>query len=334
MPLFKIADFNPNYKQEAFDGEDVKGIDVYAGGNNEKIGTIYDVLVDQTGQFRYFVIDTGFWIFGKKVLLPVARCRVDVNGQRLYATGLTNKHQAEQLPEYNDSMTVDYDYEERVRHIYRTPSVESSLPLEASLPVEASRSVEAPTQSVQPRPVSHQPRPAQPQPRPAQPRPAQPRPAAHDRQSYTYAHEPSLYQMSDQDHQKLRLYEERLVTSKSRRKAGEVTVGKHVETETATASVPVEKERVVIERTTPDKSRTSVVPGDVDFREGEVAHMEVYEEDADIRKQAFVREEVNVRKEVKRDTVDTTETLRREELDVNAQGRPVVERSDHRPNSR
>jgi uncharacterized protein (TIGR02271 family) len=310
MPLFKIADFNPNYRQEAFDGQEVKGLDVYAGGNNEKIGTIDDVLVDQTGRFRYFVIDTGFWIFGKKVLLPVARCRVDVNAQRIYATGLTNKHQAEQLPEYNDNMTVDYDYEERVRGVYRTPAVETPLP------VEASRSVETIPQPATPRPLSHQ-----------------PRPAAYDRQTYTYDREPALYQMSDRDHQTLRLYEERLVTSKSRRKTGEVSVGKHVETQTASVSVPVEKERVVIERTTPDE-RTRINPGTVDFREGEVARMDVYEEDAQIAKQPFVREEVNIRKEVQQDTVDATETLRREELDVNAQGRSVIDRSERHPNSR
>lgn len=316
MPLFKISDFNPNYREEAFDGEDVKGLDVYAGGNHEKIGTIDDVLVDQTGRFRYFVIDTGFWVFGKKVLLPVARCRVDVNAQRIYATGLTSKHQAEQLPEYNDNMTVDYDYEERVRGIYRTPVVETSLPVETSPLIEASRTVETIPQPATPHSVSHQ-----------------ARPVTYDRQTYTYDREPALYQMSDRDHQKLRLYEERLVTSKSRRKTGEVSVGKHVETQTASVSVPVEKERVVIERTTPDE-RTRINPGTVDFREGEVARMEVYEEDAQIAKQPFVREEVNIRKEVQQDTVDATETLRREELDIDAQGRSVLERSDRYPDRR
>jgi stress response protein YsnF len=41
--------------------------------------------------------------------------------RRIYATGISSKEQAEKLPEYDDSMTVDYDYEERVRHVYRTP---------------------------------------------------------------------------------------------------------------------------------------------------------------------------------------------------------------------
>ena len=63
----------------------------------------------------------------------------------------------------------------------------------------------------------------------------------------------------------------------------------------------------------------------VDFHEGEVARIEVYEETADIHKEAYVREQVNVRKEVDRDTVDAEEQLRREELDIKTQGTPIVE---------
>jgi uncharacterized protein (TIGR02271 family) len=133
--------------------------------------------------------------------------------------------------------------------------------------------------------------------------------------------------MNDRDHQTLKLYEERLIANKNRVKTGEVSVGKHVESETARVSVPVEKERVIVERTTPADAGTVVSPDANVFREGEVARMEVYEETADIQKKAFVREEVNVRKEVKHDTVNTSEQIRREELDVDTQGRPVVEKN-------
>ncbi len=311
MPLIKIADFNPNYRQDAFDGEDVKGLDVYAGKTAEKIGTIHDVLVDEQGRFRYFVIDTGFWIFGKQVLLPVGRCRVDAVARRIYATGIATKEQAEKLPEYQEGMTVDYAYEERVRHVYRTPTVQ------ASAPVEAPSVLRETYQSPQPKSV--------PQPRhTSQPIPSsnQAHAANYDHNSYTYEHEPSLYQMNEQDHQKLRLYEERLVANKSRHKTGDVAIGKRIETETARVSVPVEKERVVIERTTPEAG-TTVTPSNLDFREGEVVHMNVYEETADIRKQAFVREEVSIRKEVERDTVEAKEVLRREELEVDVDGKPL-----------
>jgi stress response protein YsnF len=54
--------------------------------------------------------------------------------------------------------------------------------------------------------------------------------------------------------------------------------------------------------------------------------MEVYEETADIDKQAFVREEVNIKKEVQRDTVDATEQVRREELDVDVDNESIIDR--------
>lgn len=321
MPLFKIEDFNPNYRKEAFDGGDVKGLDVHAGRTDEKIGSIHDVLVDEAGRFRYFVIDTGFWIFGKKVLLPVGRCRVDTAAQRIHAIGIATKEQAEKLPEYDDSMTVDYDYEEKVRHVYRTPTPEALVPVEVSLPVESPRVLGVTSQAAIPHPLSHQPSMAASNSVPVS---HQPRSATYDRNTYTYEQEPSLYQMNEQEHQTFRLYEERLIANKSRRQTGEVAIGKRVESEVARVSVPVEKERIVIERQSPDAVGTRVTPSDLEFKEGEVVHMRVYEETADITKQAFVREEVNVRKEVERDTVDVTETLRREELEVDVNGKPVL----------
>jgi uncharacterized protein (TIGR02271 family) len=138
-----------------------------------------------------------------------------------------------------------------------------------------------------------------------------------------------------QDDEAIRLYEERLLVDKTRQKSGEVVLGKHVETETARISVPVEKERIVVERVNADEIGRPVTPGEADFQDGEVVRMEVYEETADVQKEAFVREEVNLRKEVSREVVDVEETTRREELDVNVQGNPVVDnRGDRRPNDR
>lgn len=145
-----------------------------------------------------------------------------------------------------------------------------------------------------------------------------------DRNTYTYAQDQDLYDTSAHADRTIKLYEERLVTNKQRQKTGEVAIGKHVETETARVSVPIEKERVVIERVTPQDTDKAVDPGTVNFREGEVAHVEIYEETPDIHKEAFVREEVRVTKVVKQKTVDAQETVRREELDIDTQGRPIV----------
>ncbi len=126
---------------------------------------------------------------------------------------------------------------------------------------------------------------------------------AYNRETYNYQ-EPDLYGLNEQKHQTIKLYEERLIAHKNRVKAGEVTVGKHIETETAQVSVPLQKERVVIERVTPTTENRVVDSQEVQFQEGEVARIEVYEETPEIRKEAFVREEVRVRKVVDSNTVE------------------------------
>jgi uncharacterized protein (TIGR02271 family) len=266
MALYKLQDFDPNYK-EVFGGEDIKEMSLYTQGG-DKIGSVHDALVDHEGRFRYLVIDTGPIFLGKKVLLPIGLSRLDYNQKRVYVDGLS-KEQVENLPQYDENMTVDYDYEEQVRTAYRAPEAKN---------------------------------------------------VAYNKDTYNYQNDASLYNLNDQDHSNIKLYEERLITSKSRIKSGEVSVGKHIETETAKVSVPVEKERVVIERTTPTGEATVVDPSTVNFAEGEVARVELYEEQAEIHKEAYVREEVKVKKIVEQDTVEAKETVRREELDVDTQG--------------
>jgi uncharacterized protein (TIGR02271 family) len=130
---------------------------------------------------------------------------------------------------------------------------------------------------------------------------------------------------NEQYHQTLRLYEERLIANKHRVKTGEVAVGKHIETETARVTVPIEKERVVIERFQPIETGTLVDPNELRFQEGEVARIEVFQETPEIHKEAYVREEVRVRKVIDRDMVEAQDIIRREELDVDTAGNlPLV----------
>jgi uncharacterized protein (TIGR02271 family) len=299
MALLKLQDFDPDYK-ETFGGDDIKGLDVYtdASATEEKIGSVTDVLVDEQGHFRYLVVDLGFWVFGKKVMLPIGRSRVDYNAHRVYALGMS-KEQAEALPEFNERLALDYDHEEQVRGVYRNSAGIGSTPVEAAAPTAESFATTPGTLG-----------------------------NTYDRDTYNYDREPDLYALNDRDHQTFKLYQERLIANKTRVKTGEVAVGKRVETETARASVPIEKERVVIERVTPTDAGAVIAPGEVAFGEGEVARIEVYEETPDIHKEAFVREEVRVKKVVDRDTVNAEETLRREELDINTDGQPVVRDGD------
>jgi uncharacterized protein (TIGR02271 family) len=286
MPLHKLSDFDPNYK-ETFGGEDVVGLNLYTEGERE-IGPVVDVLVDDEAHFRYLVINTGVDTAGKQILLPIGLSRIEYSTQRVYVDGLS-KEQVERLPEYSDRYTVDYDYEERVRDVYR-PQISS---LESSATLSGT--------------------------------------PAYDRNSYNYQQDASLYDLNEQNHQTFRLYQERLIASKNRIKTGEVAIGKHIETETERVSVPLEKERVVIERVATDTT-TAVSPTETAFQEGELARIELYEETPEIHKEAFVREEVRVKKVVDRETFNAEETVRREELDIDTQGSPVMDETQQSTN--
>lgn len=312
MTLHKIKDFDPDYKMH-FDDYDFKGLDLYTG--NDKIGSVDDVLVDDEGQLRYLVINTGVWLLGKKVLFPIGRARIDYERDRVYADNLT-KAQVEALPEFTNDMTVDYHHEEQVRGVYRasTQSANQPVSVENSVPVDQSVAVGysatggtlpmSDSDSKSNLNVGNE---------------------GYDRDSYKYEKEPDLYALTEQNHPNLKLYEERLVGGKTRQKSGEAVISKRVETETARASVGIEKERIVVERVLVDAG-TAVAPGESNFQAGEVSRLDVYEEVPEFHKEAFVREEVRVSKVVDQETATTEEQLRREELDVkDAEGRPVSE---------
>ena len=313
MALMKFKETYPNYRTEMSDDRAAHFDDysVYAG--DDKVGSIKDALFESnTGNIRYLIVDTGFWFFGKQVLLPIGLANFDYDNERIYVNGLT-KEQVENLPEYSDDMTVDHDYEERVTAGYRDLGEARTrqfmgkeykvdeyraYPGSAGLygVTEHNASASAPVTEPTAEPMAAD--------------------------LYDYDREPGLYAMDEGAHAPIRLYQERLIADKDRYQTGSVSVGKRVETETQEVSVPVQNERIVIERSAP--GTTTPVSGAPDFREGEVARMEIYAEEADIRKEAFVREEVNIRKEVDRDVVTERETLRREELEVDAEGTPDV----------
>jgi hypothetical protein len=122
MALVKLSDYYPNQTKDLFGDHDITKFSVYANdrddNDQDKVGSIKDLLVDETnGHFRYFIVDTGFLGIGKKVLLPVGMARFNYDKERLYVTGMT-KDQVENLPEFNDDLKIDHDYEERVRTSY------------------------------------------------------------------------------------------------------------------------------------------------------------------------------------------------------------------------
>lgn len=324
MAIHKISDFDPDYRDRLDDRvKDIKGLDLYV--NDDKVGSVDDILVDDNGAIRYLIINTGNWIMGKKVLLPIGFARIDYDRDRVYAKNLT-KSQVEALPEFKNDMTVDYDHEERVRGVYQgsrdittgamgagmaVPTTTAAGDPDDMLPVETGYVEVEPgyASGMGANAAGNMDRP-----------PATP--SMTDRNAYDYDREPHLYGIGDDDDRTdLKLYAERLVASKTRRQSGEAVISKRVETETAQASIPVTKERIEIERT-PATGTTSVAPGDAAFQAGEVSRVEMYEEVPEFHKEAYVSEEVKVKKVSETETATTADRVRREEIDVNVDNRP------------
>ncbi len=320
MPLHHLNDYYPNYRETLADGQigDIDSYSIYAQGE-DRVGTAKDLLVDESGRFRYVVVDTGPWIFGKNVLLPIGLAKFDYSQSRIYVNGLS-KTQIENLPEYNEDTVVDEQYEDQVRGQYQPiaqgRSSRKFMGNDYVAPNDAANTNALDAGRMNPLDETRQ---------RTQASVNQPRQGNAQMGDDRYGREPGFYGFSEEDNQgPLRLYEERLVANRTRAKVGEVTVGKRVETDTAEISQPIEKERVVIERH--DVSNQPAASTSHTFENQEVARMEVYEDQVNVEKEAFVREEVEVRKETDRELVRSREEVRREELDVNTDGDPKLTR--------
>ncbi|HEY9619969.1 MAG TPA: PRC-barrel domain-containing protein [Crinalium sp.] len=120
MALIRLKDIKHNH-QNSNDNDKFSfdSFSVYTTTDDEKVGSVKDALVDENGgMFRYLIVDTGPWVLGKSILLPIGLARFDYNDERVYVDGLT-KEQVKNLPEFNDDLKIDEDYEERVRGVYR-----------------------------------------------------------------------------------------------------------------------------------------------------------------------------------------------------------------------
>ncbi|MDP8904156.1 MAG: PRC-barrel domain containing protein [Chloroflexota bacterium] len=89
-----------DYQIEAADGE---------------IGKVDQATQEAGGS--YLIVDTGPWIFGKKVMLPAGVVsRIDHENQRVFVD--RTKEQIENAPEFDESMLDDIGYRDRVGGYY------------------------------------------------------------------------------------------------------------------------------------------------------------------------------------------------------------------------
>ena len=94
---------------------DLTGFKVEA--TDGSIGKV-DEATYETGR-SYLVVDTGPWIFGKKVMLPAGVIRsIDETDERVYVN--RSKEQIEASPEFDGSLAGDEAYRDRLGSYYGT----------------------------------------------------------------------------------------------------------------------------------------------------------------------------------------------------------------------
>ena len=92
---------------------DLSGYEVEA--TDGSIGKVDEATYD-TGR-SFLVVDTGPWIFGKKVMLPAGVIRsIDKTEERVFVN--RTKEQIKDSPEYDDSMLNDESYRSRLGSYY------------------------------------------------------------------------------------------------------------------------------------------------------------------------------------------------------------------------
>jgi hypothetical protein len=101
------------FRDETLAARDLTGFSVEAIDGS--IGKI-DKATNETGSSR-IVVDTGPWIFGKKVMLPVGVIdRVDLDNEDVYVN--RTKDQIKSAPEYDESYFEDAEYRGKLGAYY------------------------------------------------------------------------------------------------------------------------------------------------------------------------------------------------------------------------
>jgi PRC-barrel domain protein len=101
------------YRESSLGTMDVSGFDVEAQDGG--IGKV-DEASNEVGA-SYIVVDTGPWIFGKKVLLPAGVVtRVDTEDEKVYVD--RTKDEIKNAPEFDESNYRDTQYRDELGGYY------------------------------------------------------------------------------------------------------------------------------------------------------------------------------------------------------------------------
>ena len=101
------------FRDESYGEQSLEGYDVEAEDGG--IGRVDDL--SREAGAAYVVVDTGVWIFGKRVLLPAGVVtRIDPENRRVHVS--CTKDQVRSAPDYDPQRGVDLAYRERLAGYY------------------------------------------------------------------------------------------------------------------------------------------------------------------------------------------------------------------------
>jgi uncharacterized protein (TIGR02271 family) len=121
----------------------------------------------------------------------------------------------------------------------------------------------------------------------------------------------------NEEETRMQLREETLTANKTANQAGEVELRKVVHEKEQQIPVNLKHEQVVIERRDVDRPAEA---GEITDMQDEVIRVPVYEEQAQLQKQACVREEVTIGKEAVQEQQTLSGTTRHEHVEVSNSG--------------
>ena len=105
------------WRDQSWAGLDLVGFDVEATDGG--IGKVDEATHDVGG--AYIVVDTGPWIFGKKVLLPAGVVQtVDLDEGKVFVD--RTKDEIKNAPEFDEAMYKDEAYRSNIGGYYSSPT--------------------------------------------------------------------------------------------------------------------------------------------------------------------------------------------------------------------
>ncbi len=264
--------------------------------DGDKIGKVDDLFVDENDQPEYIGVKMGF-LGTRSTLIPWEVARVDEQNHRIEVS--VDKATAKDGPAFDDDEDITPDYEERVYSHYGLQRAQHAGgdqrggygdyygdddDDEAGKVGPGMREGDTETGEF--------------------------RGHAEDDEG---VHQSRGSDLEDEDELRVQRTEEELRAGTREREAGGLNVRKRVRTDREQVRVPTRREEVNVERVPVNEQRTGAEIG-----EDEVS-VPVVEEEAVVGKEAVVKEEVRVRKDVVDDEEVVEEDVRREEVDIDDQ---------------